>query len=164
VADEPPKFEPSDRTHLFLPEEPVGNRQVRPYTKAPKGLRIRDERVRRQARRTLAAYPHLLELDRDVVRAKCQVSILREELYMKIRTEGVVRPDGQPHALLSEFRGLVKVEADLAGRLGMTPRDRAMMRNQQGPNDLISRMAALAVNANRAVNAEVEVVENGKPE
>jgi phage terminase small subunit len=103
-------------------------REVTLMSRAPKGLAIRDQRTRRFARRLMVAFPWLTPADRGLVMSFCQVKILVDECYAKIRLDGLTRSDGHPHYLLSEFRSLVRVEADLAGRLGLTPRDRAQMR------------------------------------
>lgn len=111
---------------LSAREADRGSRLV-PYVRSAKGLRVRDLRTRRLARRIRTAWPWLTDADRDLIRAFAQVQILADEAYVKIRTEGIVRQNGQPHPLLGEFRSLIKVQAGLAGRLGLSPRDRVAM-------------------------------------
>jgi hypothetical protein len=113
----------------FLPRaEAARGRKLVPYVRSAKGVRVRDLRTRRLARRILTAWPWLTDADKDLVRAFAQIQILADEAFAKIRAEGIVRPTtGQPHPLLSEFRALIRTEADLAGRLGLSPRDRAAM-------------------------------------
>ena len=113
----------------FLPaREADRGRKIVLYTRAPKGVRVRDIRTQRLARRIQLAFPWLTGADKTLIRAFAQVEILRDEIYAKVRAEGVVRSKtGQPHPLLSEFRNLTRTLADLAGRLGLSPRDRAAM-------------------------------------
>ena len=119
----------SDKTPFLTREDPDrdGGRRLTLYARSPKGLRVRDERTRRLARRVIKAFPWLTVADRDMVSAFCQVKLLADECFAKIRAEGITRSNGQPHYLLTEFRSLIRVEADLAGRLGLSPRDRAAM-------------------------------------
>lgn len=118
-----------DKTTYMRPDDPQPNRKLTLYSRGAKGVRIRDERVRRLSRRIMTGFAWLTPADRDLIRAYCQVQILADEAFAKVRVDGLVRPSGQPHPLLGEFRNLIKVQADLAGRLGLSPRDRAIMKS-----------------------------------
>jgi phage terminase small subunit len=65
----------------------------------------------------------LTDADKGLVRALCQIQTLGEECYARVRNEGIMLRKDKPHPLIAEFRQLVKVEADLAGRLGLSPRE-----------------------------------------
>jgi phage terminase small subunit len=101
------------------------------YSKAPKGVRIRDARVSLMARRVSRAFPWINpSADRELVRLFCQLVILSDECYAKVRLEGIVNPKtGVPHRLLCEFRACARVLADVSGRLGLSPRDRAQLQS-----------------------------------
>jgi hypothetical protein len=77
----------------------------------------------------LQAFPWLTPADEALLRNFVQLNLLADQCYQKIAVEGVARPSGAPHMLLSEFRNLSRTAADIAGRLGLSPRDRAMMRS-----------------------------------
>ncbi len=112
----------------FLPrDDPDRDGKLVLYARSAKGLRVRDQRTRRLSRRIMRSFPWLTVADRDLVMALCQVKLLADECFAKVRLEGIVRATGQPHYLLAEFRSLIRTEADLAGRLGLSPRDRAVM-------------------------------------
>jgi hypothetical protein len=97
------------------------------YSKAPKGLHIRNERVARMTRRLLHAFPWLTQADHALVRCFCMVTILSEESFAKIDAEGLTRKSGGPHLLLADFRSLVRTQAFIASRLGLSPVDRSQM-------------------------------------
>ncbi len=99
------------------------------YTRAAKGVRIRDIRTRRLARRIVKACGWMVAADQPMVRAFAQLEILAEEAYAKIIADGIVNADGAPNRLLLEYRSLRRVQADIAGRLGLSPRDRAQMKS-----------------------------------
>ncbi|MGO9450789.1 MAG: hypothetical protein ACLQDV_07030 [Candidatus Binataceae bacterium] len=99
------------------------------YSLAARGVRIRDIRTRRLARRFVKACGWLIAADQPMVRAFAQLEILAEEAYAKIVADGIVNADGAPHRLLLEYRSLRRVQADIAGRLGLSPRDRTQMKS-----------------------------------
>ncbi len=109
--------------------DPAKRQAPRLYTRGAKGVRIRDERTRRLARRIINACPWMIDTDQPLVRGFAQLEILSEEAYAKIIAEGIINAEGTPHKLLSEFRSLRRVQADIAGRLGLSPRDRAQMQS-----------------------------------
>jgi hypothetical protein len=97
------------------------------YSKAPKGLRLRDARVGAMTKRYLAAFSWLATADTDLLRIHCMLLILAEEAFAKIREDGLATATGHPHRLLDDFRGLCKTLAFTASRLGLSPVDRASM-------------------------------------
>jgi hypothetical protein len=135
----------------FLPQEDGKKRpQLRLYTKAMKGLRIRDVRSTRLARKLMGAAPWLQTVDGPMTRAFAQLETLAEEAYAKIRLDGLVNPEtGAPHKLLTEYRSLRRVQAGIAAGLGFLPRDRESMQ-------AISAQSALDRIDNRRVSTIIE--------
>jgi hypothetical protein len=117
------------RGENYLPEHlRQKENSVHLYSRGAKGVAIRDVRTRRLASTYRKAFPWLEAADTVLLRTFVQVSLLADEIYSKITKEGVTRPTGQPHPLLGEFRNYSRTAADLAGRLGLSPRDRAQMK------------------------------------
>jgi hypothetical protein len=99
------------------------------FTRAARGVRIRDLRTRRLARRIVKACGWMVAADQPMVRAFAQLEIPAEEAFAKIVADGIVNAEGVPHRLLLEYRSLRRVQADIGGRLGLSPRDRATMQS-----------------------------------
>jgi hypothetical protein len=78
----------------------------------------------------LQVFPWLTPADEALLRGFVHLNEFAEETYQRIKRDGgPIRPSGAPHPSLGEFRNLHKTIADYAGRLGLSPRDRAMMRS-----------------------------------
>ncbi len=101
--------------------------------------------------------------DEPLARSFAQLEILSAEAYEKIRREGISR-DGRPHYLLQEFRNLRRVHADIAGRLGLSPRDRAQMKSAQTSAAIDSidlKRVERIIRARRGDEVIEQVIENG---
>jgi hypothetical protein len=103
-------------------------RKIALYSRSPKGLRVRENRSYRLARRLIQLFPFLEKPDFYLMKSFAQVTILIDECYVLIKQEGIRRKNGDPHRFLPELRNLYRVQGDLASRLGLTPRDRAVMK------------------------------------
>jgi phage terminase small subunit len=110
----------------FIPSDGTKHAPVRLFSKAPRAVKIRDERVRRLARKIARECPWLQAVDGFMLRAFAELQLLAEECYARIRNEGV-SIDGKPHHLLVEFRSLTRVQLSLAAALGLVPNARESM-------------------------------------
>ena len=168
----PKEFDPNDprdskRGFLSGRGENAG-RRIQLYSQSPKGIKVRDIRSIRLARRLILAFPWLEKPDFALVKTYAQVAILTDECYALIRQQGIVRKDGSPHRFLAEFRNLARTSADLAGRLGLSPRDRALMKSLNTTGALeridVKRINELIEARNRTkvptLSNQEEVIEN----
>jgi len=94
------------------------------YVKAPAGLKIRDKRVERLARRVRAVLPWLESSDFPTVKAWAELETLASYVYGWLYKTGIVNESGKARRLLDEYRKLRIAQTVLARELGMTPASR----------------------------------------
>jgi hypothetical protein len=70
------------------------------------------------------ALPWLEEPDTPAVVAWSELEVLSRLAYQRLRDEGILRPDGEPRALLETYQRLRKTQLAFERELGMTPRAR----------------------------------------
>jgi hypothetical protein len=112
------------------------------YVRALPGLRLRDKRVERLARKVRNAMPWLEPADFPAVRAWAELEYLSGQVYATLRAMGVINRDSEPRRLLSEFRQLRQAQLAFARELGMTPAARIAIKatGTRAPFDLPSAM------------------------
>jgi terminase small subunit-like protein len=84
----------------------------------------RDEAVRRLSRKIVSVSPWLTPADGPIVRAWSQLERLAMEAYERLRSDGIMRPDGSPHPLLAELTRLRRAQSQIGSQLGLGPRAR----------------------------------------
>jgi hypothetical protein len=94
------------------------------YVWALPGLRLRDKRVERLARKVRALMPWLEPSDFPAVRAWAEMEYLSNQVYAALASMGVLNRQGEARRLLSEYRQLRATQVMLARELGMTPASR----------------------------------------
>jgi hypothetical protein len=98
------------------------------YIRGANGRRIRDQAVRRLARKAKLCMPFLQEADHATLRGWCELEILCGRAYAVLREVGIVGRDGSPLRLLSDYRLLRTCQLGFARELGMTPLARAQLK------------------------------------
>jgi len=92
------------------------------YVKAAPGLRLRDKKVERLARKVRELLTWLEPSDLPSVRAWCELEVLSQHVYAELRTHGVLSPEtGDARKLLHDYRQLRQTQATWSRELGMTP-------------------------------------------
>ena len=110
----------------------VRQRQLAPvksglYVKAPNGMQLRHRRVRRLVNKAQAVLPWLGPADLPTLRGWAELEILGASVFALLITDGVINDDGEPRALLREFRQLRQAQLPYERELGMTPASRAAL-------------------------------------
>jgi hypothetical protein len=94
------------------------------YIRTPAGLRQRDKRVERLARRMRLAMPWLEEADGPACRAWAELEVLAQTVYLELRNKGVLNEQGEAKRLLDDYRKLRQTQISFSRSLGMTPEGR----------------------------------------
>lgn len=126
------------------------------YVRALPGLRLRDKKVERLARKVRGLMAWLEPSDWPAVRAWCELEILAEQVYAALRTLGVLNSKGEGKRLLDDYRKLRTTQAIFSRELGMTPAARMALKvnGTKAAFDLVGRMAR--ANAEDATEATAE--------
>ena len=126
------------------------------YVRAQPGLKLRDKKVERLARKMRAVMPWLEPSDAPAVRAWAELEYLAGHVYAALRGFGVLNREGEARRLLDDYRKLRQTQVVLARELGMTPAARMAIR-ANGTKAALDLAAAMA----KAEDAEVEEDLNG---
>jgi hypothetical protein len=112
------------------------------YVRALPGLRLRDKKVERLARKVRVVMPWLEPSDFPAVRAWAELEYLSGQVYATLRAMGVINSATEPRRLLSEFRQLRQAQLAYARELGMTPAARMAIKatGAHSPFDLPAAM------------------------
>jgi hypothetical protein len=119
------------------------------YVRARPGLKLRDKKVERLARKMRAVMPWLEPCDLPACRAWAEMEYLCGQVYAVLASSGVFTPSGEEHPkimtrrLLNDYRMLRQTQATFANALGMTPAARMAIRasGTRAAFDLASAMA-----------------------
>ncbi len=132
---------------------PEGLTQRTPVKKGRRSIQkiMRSKAISRAIYRIERLVPWLTEADRPLLRAFAELERLAQECYNLMRSEGMVRADGEPHKLLAHYANLRKTQAILATHLGLSPKARRELR------DGAVREIDLPAQFAKLVNAEDEV-------
>jgi hypothetical protein len=98
------------------------------FVRALPGLRLRDKRVERLARKVRVAMAWLEPSDYPAVRAWAEMEYLSNQVYATLASMGVLNRQGEARRLLSEYRQLRATQVVLARELGMPPLSRATLK------------------------------------
>ena len=124
------------------------------YVRASKGLKLRDRKTERLARKVRAVLPWLEPSDYPAVRAWCELEYLAGQVYAVLRAGSVVNAVGEGKRLLDDYRKLRLAQAVYSRELGMTPAARMALKasGTRAAFDLPSAMS------------EAEKADTGSPE
>jgi hypothetical protein len=127
-----------------LPEKPQRHGFSGLYIKAQAGLKLRDKRVERLARKVRGLCHWLEPSDYPMVRAWSEMETLAGQAYAVLRGLGMLTSDGEGKRLLHDYRLLRQTQAMLARELGMTPAARTAIgaSGKRATFDLAAAMAA----------------------
>jgi hypothetical protein len=126
------------------------------YVRAQAGLRLRDKKVERLARKMRQVMPWLEPSDWPTCRAWAELEFLAGQVYAALRALGVLNKAGEARRLLDDYRRLRQAQLQYATALGMSPAARMTVKanGRRAPLDLVAAMA----------NGEVEDVPDGGDE
>jgi hypothetical protein len=80
------------------------------YVRSERGLRFRDDKVRRLVRRMRNAIPWLTDADIPACRSWAQIEILAGKAFAVLQTAGIVNDENEPRRLLGDFRARSQAE------------------------------------------------------
>jgi hypothetical protein len=113
------------------------------YVRASAGLKLRDKKVERLARKVRAVLPWLEPSDFPAVRAWAELEYLAGQVYAALRVGSVINAKGEARRLLDDYRKLRQTQAMLSRELGMTPAARMALKasGTRAAFDLAAEMA-----------------------
>jgi hypothetical protein len=125
------------------------------YVRASKGLKLRDRKTERLARKVRSVLTWLEPSDYPAVRAWCELEYLAGQVYAVLRAGSVVNAAGEGKRLLDDYRKLRLAQAVYGRELGMTPTARMALKasGTRAAFDLAAEMA-------RPVDATEETTTN----
>jgi hypothetical protein len=91
------------------------------YVRAARGIKLRDQKTERLARRVRLALPWLEPSDYPAVRVWAELEVLSVQVFAVLRTGNVVNAQGEGKRLLDDYRKLRLAQAVYSRELGMTP-------------------------------------------
>ena len=98
------------------------------YVRASAGLRLRDKKVERLARKVRDALPWLEPADFPAVRTWAEFEYLAGQVYAALRAGSVINVKGEARRLLHDYRQMRIAQASIAASLGMTPASRMALK------------------------------------
>src|ERR1019366_8165782 len=98
------------------------------YVRASAGLRLRDKKVERLARKVRSVLSWLEPSDFPAVRAWAEFEYLAGQVYAALRAGSVINAKGEARRLLDDYRKLRLAQAVLSRELGMTPAARMALK------------------------------------
>jgi hypothetical protein len=113
------------------------------YVRAQPGLRLRDKKVERLARKMRSVMPWLEPSDTPTARAWAEFEFLAGQVYAALRAFGVLNREGEARRLLDDYRKLRQTQVVLARELGMTPAARMAIK-ANGTKAALDLAAAMA--------------------
>jgi hypothetical protein len=113
------------------------------YVRASAGLRLRDKKVERLARKVRSVLTWLEPSDFPAVRAWAEFEYLAGQVYAVLRAGSVVNAAGEGKRLLDDYRKLRLAQAVLSRELGMTPASRKALQ-AGGARDVYDLPGAMA--------------------
>ena len=113
------------------------------YVRARPGLKLRDKKVERLARKMRAVMPWLEPSDMPACRAWAEMEYLAGQVYAVLRAGGVFNQKGEARRLLTDYRQLRQAQLGFARELGMTPAARMAIKatGTRAAFDLAAQMA-----------------------
>jgi hypothetical protein len=140
--------------------DPAANKYAKTglYVRAQVGLRLRDKKVERLARKMRQTMPWLQPSDWPVCRAWAEMEFLAGQVYAALRGFGVLNNQGEVRRLFHDYRAMRQTQAVLSNQLGMTPLARASLKasTDSAAFDLAEPVTSRAVAISEARNAPPE--------
>ncbi len=129
------------------------------YAKPAAGIKLRDKKVERLARKVRTVATWLEPSDFPMLRGWCELEILAESVYAAVRALGVLNQNGEARRLVNDYRLLRQTQAGIAAALGLTPAARQALKagSRGAPFDLAAAFAAEDV-----IERAIEVGERAK--
>jgi hypothetical protein len=114
------------------------------YVRAQPGLKLRDKKVERLARKMRTVMLWLEESDLPTCRAWAELEVLSSRVYAELRDGGVINGEGEARRLLDDYRKLRQTQVTLSRELGMTPAARMAIKanGSRAPIDLAAALAS----------------------
>jgi hypothetical protein len=134
------------------------------YVKAAPGLRLRDKKVERLARKMRTVMEWLQPSDMPAARAWAELEYLSGQVYAALRSYGVVNPSGEARRLLDDYRKLRLAQAIFARELGMTPAARMAIKANSGRAPYDARFEITEADAARVVEVAKSYAESTEPD
>ena len=140
------------------------------YVKAGAGLKLRDKKVERLARRVRSVLAWIEPSDYPSVRAWSELEILCEQAYATLRTMGVVNSQNDSRRLVDDYRKLRATQILLTRELGMSPMSRRLIKadSDRAAFDIAQaaseRIDGLVRNGSRATFDEPPSTDSVQPE
>ena len=98
------------------------------YIRASKGLKLRDRKTERLARKVRSVLTWLEPSDYPALRAWCELEYLAGQVYAVLRAGSVVNAAGEGKRLLDDYRKLRLAQMVISRELGMTPAARMALK------------------------------------
>lgn len=98
------------------------------YVRAPAGLKLRDKKVERLARKVRNVLMWLEPSDYPAVRVWAELEILATQVFATLHTGSVINAAGEGKRLLDDYRKLRLAQAVYSRELGMTPASRQALK------------------------------------
>jgi hypothetical protein len=98
------------------------------YVRARPGLKLRDKKVERLARKMRNHMPWLQESDFPACRAWAEMEILCEQAYAVLRAGGLLNHEGDARHIFGDYRKMRSAQATWSVQLGMTPMSRIALK------------------------------------
>lgn len=126
------------------------------YVRASAGLRLRDKKTERLARKVRSVLTWLEPSDFPAVRAWAELEVLATQVFAVLRAGSVVNAAGEGKRLLDDYRKLRLAQMVISRELGMTPAARMALKasGTRAAFDLPSAMIEQveAIGASRAAD------------
>jgi hypothetical protein len=116
------------------------------YVRAAPGLRLRDKKTERLARRVRDSMPWIQPADWPAVRTWAELEVLSVNCFAILRAAGPVNKAMEPRKLLDDYRRLRMSQHTIASSLGMTPASRMQIKatSRDVPLDLVGQLASMS--------------------
>jgi hypothetical protein len=114
------------------------------YVRAHEGIRLRDKKVDRLARKLRAHAPWIADSDMPSARAWCEMEYLCGIAYAALMKHGVLDKNHNARRLYHDYRLMRQTQAVLGSQLGLTPTARMAIR-ASGTNEAIDLALQCAV-------------------
>jgi hypothetical protein len=128
------------------------------YVRAQAGLRLRDKKVERLARKMRQVMPWLEPSDWPTCRAWAELEFLAGQVYAALRGFGVLNRAGEARRLLDDYRKLRQAQVIFARELGMTPQARMQLK-ANGTRAALDIAESVSERAVKIAEERAEVVE-----
>lgn len=131
------------------------------FVRAPNGVRLRSRPVQRLVRRMEVLLPWLTKSDLPAVRSWATLEFLGAKVFADLNTKGFTLANGEPRALLREYRQLKLAQLAYERELGLTPAARLALGltvKHAGHVDIAVELAELRLEEERKRTVEARAL------